>query len=147
MSLFCFRCHQNMLLSLRLLRDLPLTISLSILNLPQTSAFIFTSIAFPSLEHFLFSLLISLSSFKHLLKNVLWSYFLNHFDPDKPCSFHYLCPCIEPVHTLRLLITLLRLLVNSSSPTETQLYFPVPYVLCKCICEAIIIIIIIIIKQ
>ena len=40
-----------------------------------------------------FSLDQSLSSFKHLLKNVLWSYFLNNFDPDKPCSFHYLCPC------------------------------------------------------
>ena len=72
-----------------------------------------------------FSLDQSLSSFKLLLKNVLWSYFLNNLDPDKPCSFHY----VEPVHTLHLLISLLRLLVNSSSPTETLFYFPVPYVL------------------
>ena len=40
-----------------------------------------------------FSLDLSLPSFKLLLKNILWTQFLKNFDPDKPCSFHYQCPC------------------------------------------------------
>ena len=35
----------------------------------------------------------SLSCIKLTLLNVLWEHFVCHFDPDDPCSFHYLCPC------------------------------------------------------
>ena len=35
----------------------------------------------------------SLSCIKSTLLDVLWEFFVCHFDPDDPCSFHYLCPC------------------------------------------------------
>ena len=27
------------------------------------------------------------------LKTFLWSHFVNNFDSDNVCTFHYLCPC------------------------------------------------------
>ena len=35
----------------------------------------------------------SLKSFKQNLKIILWNHFIAHFDPDSPCSFHFVCPC------------------------------------------------------
>ena len=40
-----------------------------------------------------FSLDQSLSCFKRQLKQILWNYFVSHFDPDRPCTFHHTCPC------------------------------------------------------
>ena len=35
----------------------------------------------------------SFKSFKQNLKIILWNHFITHFDPDSPCSFHFVCPC------------------------------------------------------
>ena len=32
---------------------------------------------------------------KENLKIILWNHFITHFDPDSPCSFHFVCPCIS----------------------------------------------------
>ena len=34
-----------------------------------------------------------LSTTKLQLKKFFWSYFLSHFDPAQPCTFHIACPC------------------------------------------------------
>ena len=34
----------------------------------------------------------SLKSFKQNLKIILWNHLITHFDPDSPCSFHFVCP-------------------------------------------------------
>lgn len=33
------------------------------------------------------------TTLKHQVINLLWSHFTTHFDPNNPCSFHFLCPC------------------------------------------------------
>jgi len=30
---------------------------------------------------------------KQKLRHCLWNHFVAHFDPENPCSFHYVCPC------------------------------------------------------
>ena len=35
----------------------------------------------------------SISTIKSMLLKHMWSHFLNHFNPDIPCSFHCVCPC------------------------------------------------------
>ena len=35
----------------------------------------------------------SFKSLKQNLKIILWNNFIAHFDPDSPCSFHFVCPC------------------------------------------------------
>ena len=37
----------------------------------------------------------SLSSIKFKLRQFLCSYFINHFNPDNPCTFHFICPCAK----------------------------------------------------
>ena len=34
-----------------------------------------------------------LNATKQKLRQCLWNHFLVHFDPENPCSFHYVCPC------------------------------------------------------
>ena len=34
-----------------------------------------------------------IAGIKQLISELLWSHFIDHFDSDNPCSFHYLCPC------------------------------------------------------
>ena len=45
----------------------------------------------------------STSTIKYTLKSCFWTHFLNHFDSDCPCTYHYYCPCNNclstPVHT------------------------------------------------
>ena len=36
---------------------------------------------------------LSLRSIKRQLCSFLWDHFLDHFDPDTTCSYHFLCPC------------------------------------------------------
>ena len=36
---------------------------------------------------------LSMDTIKHKLHKLFWNHFLANFDPDRPCSFHYLCPC------------------------------------------------------
>ena len=38
---------------------------------------------------------LSLSTIKARLKEFMWSHFLENFDPDMPCTFHFLCPCAK----------------------------------------------------
>ena len=33
------------------------------------------------------------------LRESFWSHFLLHFNPDLPCTFHYLCPCAKCSHS------------------------------------------------
>ena len=35
----------------------------------------------------------SLQCIKSKLLSYLWDHFTNHFNPDNPCTLHYLCPC------------------------------------------------------
>ena len=35
----------------------------------------------------------SLDTIKCKLKQFFWNHFLNHFNPDNICTFHFLCPC------------------------------------------------------
>ena len=32
-------------------------------------------------------------SIKKYIANILWNHFLTNFDPDSPCTFHFICPC------------------------------------------------------
>ena len=36
---------------------------------------------------------LSISAIKHKIKALLWLHFLEHFDSDIVCTWHYLCPC------------------------------------------------------
>ena len=36
---------------------------------------------------------LSLHTIKLHLKQFLWAHFLEHFDPDNACTYHFLCPC------------------------------------------------------
>ena len=36
---------------------------------------------------------LSYSSLKSKIRKHLWNHFLNHFDDQNPCSFHFVCPC------------------------------------------------------
>lgn len=38
-------------------------------------------------------LTLSLVTIKKHLTNFLWSHFQDHFNPDIPCTFHFVCPC------------------------------------------------------
>ena len=38
---------------------------------------------------------LSLNTIKIHLKKFMWSHFLDNFDPDIPCSYHFLCPCTK----------------------------------------------------
>ena len=38
---------------------------------------------------------LSLSTIKTHLKKFMWSHFLDNFNPDIPCTFHFLCPCTK----------------------------------------------------
>ena len=35
----------------------------------------------------------SFHSIKSQVSRYFWSHFIDHFDPQNPCSFHFLCPC------------------------------------------------------
>ena len=35
----------------------------------------------------------SVASIRHKLREFLWCHFLDHFSPDNPCTFHFVCPC------------------------------------------------------
>ena len=35
----------------------------------------------------------SVNTIKQQLKEFLWSHFINNFDPDSPCTYHFHCPC------------------------------------------------------
>ena len=37
----------------------------------------------------------SLSSIKFKLRQFFWSHFVKHFNPENPCSFHFICPCAK----------------------------------------------------
>ena len=41
----------------------------------------------------------SISTIKTMLFEHMWSHFLEHFNPDIPCSFHYICPCNRCIYT------------------------------------------------
>ena len=32
---------------------------------------------------------------KRKLQSFLWNHFIDHFDPNNPCSFHFICPCAK----------------------------------------------------
>ena len=36
---------------------------------------------------------LSFLSIKHNLKQFFWNHFINNFDPNNPCTYHFLCPC------------------------------------------------------
>ena len=36
---------------------------------------------------------LSLKSLKRELYSFFWQFFLDTFDPDLPCTWHYICPC------------------------------------------------------
>ena len=36
---------------------------------------------------------------KVVVKNFMWSHFMSNFNPDIPCSFHFLCPCSKCTST------------------------------------------------
>ena len=36
---------------------------------------------------------LSYTTFKYKLKTFLWNHFLNNFDENNNCTFHFLCPC------------------------------------------------------
>ena len=37
----------------------------------------------------------SYSFIKYSLKQFFWNVFISTFDPDQPCSYHFLCPCCK----------------------------------------------------
>ena len=41
----------------------------------------------------------SISIIKSTIKSFFWSHFLNNFDPDQPCTYHFLCPCNQCLAT------------------------------------------------
>ena len=36
---------------------------------------------------------------KVVVKNIMWSHFMLNFNPDIPCSYHFLCPCSKCTST------------------------------------------------
>ena len=38
---------------------------------------------------------IPLSSIKFKIREIFWAKFISNFDPENPCSYHYLCPCYK----------------------------------------------------
>ena len=39
----------------------------------------------------------SINSIKHKLKSFFWHHFMETFNPNDPCTFHFLCPCSKCV--------------------------------------------------
>ena len=37
----------------------------------------------------------SFSTIKMKIREILWSHFLDHFDPDDYCTYHVICPCLH----------------------------------------------------
>ena len=42
---------------------------------------------------------LSFSELKHQIKEFFWNIFLQRFNPDIPCSYHFICPCGRCSHT------------------------------------------------
>ena len=38
---------------------------------------------------------LSISSIKLRIREIFWAKFISNFDPENPCSYHYLCPCYK----------------------------------------------------
>ena len=36
-----------------------------------------------------------LITIKHQIQTYLWTHFLANFDPDRACTYHYICPCLQ----------------------------------------------------
>ena len=41
----------------------------------------------------IFDINLSIATIKARLKAYMWNHFVDNFDDDNPCTYHYLCPC------------------------------------------------------
>ena len=44
---------------------------------------------------------LSYSSLKYSIKQMFWSYFIKHFNPNITCTFHIACPCSNCVNCIQ----------------------------------------------
>ena len=40
----------------------------------------------------------SYQTIKHQITSFLWDHFIANFDPNSPCTFHFICPCSSCYH-------------------------------------------------